>query len=105
MARHPAAVADALGCKAFVYSRAGYGKSDPAKLPRSVRFMHDEALIVLPEILKHFEIQQSFLIGHSDGASIALIYAESNPNAIRGMVLEAPHVFTEELTVSSIAAI
>jgi pimeloyl-ACP methyl ester carboxylesterase len=66
--------------------------------------MHEEALIVLPEVLKHFEIEQPFLIGHSDGGSIALIYAGSYPLALRGMVLEAPHVFTEELTTRSIAA-
>jgi Predicted hydrolases or acyltransferases (alpha/beta hydrolase superfamily) len=101
---YPAAVADVLGCRALVYSRAGYGKSDHATFPRSLRFMHDEALIVLPEVLKHFEIQQPFLIGHSDGGSIALIYTGSNPSAVRGVVVEAPHVFTEELTVSSIAA-
>src|SRR4051794_6051865 len=62
------------GCGALVYSRAGYGRSDPAALPRPVRFMHDEAAI-LAEVLAEAGIREAILVGHSDGASIALIFA------------------------------
>src|SRR5262245_34297205 len=68
-------VAEATGLGALVYSRAGYGSSDPADLPFPVRFMHDEALIALPEVLDAAGIRAAILVGHSDGASIALIHA------------------------------
>ena len=91
---------------ALVYSRAGYGGSDPIELPRPIRFMHDEALRVLPEVLDAAGIVDPILVGHSDGASIALIYAGSEPQIpIRGLILEAPHVFTEASGLASIARI
>jgi pimeloyl-ACP methyl ester carboxylesterase len=94
------------GCGALIYSRAGYGKSDPAPLPRPVRFMHDEAE-VLREALIQTKIREHVLVGHSDGASIALIYAGSagsRPVAgLKGMILEAPHVFPELHGLASIA--
>src|SRR5262245_24075731 len=71
----PARVANATQRRAFVYSRFGYGDSDPVELPRPIRFMHDEALQVLPAILEAAKIERPILIGHSDGASIALIYS------------------------------
>lgn len=93
------------GCGALVYSRAGYGTSDPAPPRWPVRFMHDEAPI-LSETLATLGIQEPILIGHSDGASVALIYTGSDPKIQpRALVLEAPHVFVEPLTVSSIAAL
>src|SRR4051812_37300718 len=73
----PDRLAAETGCGALVYSRAGYGKSDPAPLPRPVRFMHDEAEI-LSEVLERMKIREPILVGHSDGASIALIYAGSH---------------------------
>jgi len=91
------------GCGALVYSRAGYGKSDPAALPRPIRFMHDEAEL-LADILEQVGIRESILVGHSDGASIALIYAGSGKaSKLRGLVLEAPHVFAEPSGLASIA--
>jgi len=91
------------GCNALVYSRAGYGKSAPARLPRPVRFMHDEAEL-LADLVAQIGIRESILVGHSDGASIALIYAGSGKAAgLRGLVLEAPHVFTEPSGLASIA--
>jgi pimeloyl-ACP methyl ester carboxylesterase len=100
----PARLAEATGCGALVYSRAGYGKSDPVSLPRPVRFMHDEALITLPRVLDKLNISDAILVGHSDGGSIALIYAGSGrAKQVRGLVLEAPHVFVEDLSIDSIA--
>ena len=99
----PEQVVEATGLGALVYSRAGYGKSDPIRLPRPVEFMHDEALNVLPEVLKEFHINEAILFGHSDGGSIALIYAgRDKANNILGLVLEAPHVFVETIGIESI---
>ena len=99
----PEKLAERTGCGALVYSRAGYGKSDPVPLPRPVRFMHDEAG-VLPKVLEAAGIRESILVGHSDGASIALIHAgRDQPVGLRGLILEAPHVFTEPSGLESIA--
>lgn len=97
----PQRLVEATGLGAFVYSRAGYGKSDPEPLPRPLRYMHDEASL-LPEILQAAGVQDPILVGHSDGASIAIISAGSGLGA-RALVLEAPHVFTEESGLNSIA--
>ena len=102
----PDRLAGETGCGALVYSRAGYGKSDPVPLPRPVRFMHDEAE-TLSKVLAQAGVRDSILIGHSDGASIALIHAGSHsggrPAGLRGLILEAPHVFTEPHGLASIA--
>lgn len=101
----PERVAEATGCRVLVYSRYGHGKSDRLAEKRSVDFMHHEAKVVLPELLRKFEIERSILLGHSDGGSIALIYAGIWPERVRGLVLEAPHVFVEDLGIRSITAI
>jgi pimeloyl-ACP methyl ester carboxylesterase len=99
----PARVAEATGLGALVYSRWGYGASDPVTLPRPLTYMHDEARAAA-EVLSALEVRDAVLIGHSDGASIALIYAGSEPRPdLRGLVLEAPHVFAEEVAIRSIA--
>jgi len=98
----PAQLAEASGCRALVYDRYGYGQSDVLAEPRrTVRFMHDEALEALPELLRGLKIENPILIGHSDGASIALIHAGAG-NAVRGVVAMAPHVFIEPVCLSSI---
>jgi pimeloyl-ACP methyl ester carboxylesterase len=98
----PMRLAEATGCGALVYSRAGYGGSDPVPLPRPIRFMHDEAR-VLPEVLDAAAVRDAVLVGHSDGASIALIHAGSaSSRRVRALALEAPHVFVEDVTVRSI---
>jgi len=99
----PQKVADATGCEAVVYSRAGYGRSDPAKLPRDTRYMHDEGLDVLPALLAALEIDRPILFGHSDGGSIALICAGGTDTKLSGVVVLAPHVMVEGISVASIA--
>ena len=99
----PRQLSEATGLGAFVYSRLGYGRSDAIELPRPLRYMHDEALL-LPDVLKSVGIEQSILVGHSDGASISIIYAGSDAcPGLRGLILEAPHVFAEEVGLESIA--
>ncbi len=101
----PERVSQATGCGVLVYSRAGYGQSDPIQLPRPIRFMHDEALITLPQVLDQLDIQDPILFGHSDGGSIALIHAGSEHGKhVRALVLEAPHVFVEDYGLKSIRA-
>jgi pimeloyl-ACP methyl ester carboxylesterase len=101
----PARLAAATGCGALVYSRAGHGGSDPVPLPRPLRFMHDEAQESLPEVLRAAGIREAVLVGHSDGASIALIHAGTAATpGLRGLALEAPHVFVEDVSVRSIEA-
>jgi pimeloyl-ACP methyl ester carboxylesterase len=97
----PDRLAAETGRRALVYSRAGHGFSDVPSEPRTPRFMHDEALDALPAVLEAAGIADPVLVGHSDGASIALIHAASHP--VRALVLLAPHVFVEDLSVASIA--
>ena len=99
----PDQLAAATGAGVFVYSRANYGKSSSGQLPRSVDFMHQEALDVLPRVLSAIGFQRGVLFGHSDGASIATIYAGSvQDHRVRGLVLIAPHFFTEEMGLAQI---
>ncbi|MGE5361751.1 MAG: alpha/beta fold hydrolase, partial [Bacteroidales bacterium] len=76
--RFPQALAAATGTRALAYSRLGYGGSDPLPAPRTARFLHDEALLVLPDVLERLGARAPVLIGQSDGASIALIHAASH---------------------------
>ena len=100
---YPDRVCEAVGAGGLVYSRRGYGASDPAELPRSVDFMHREAWDALPRLLDAAGVEAPLLYGHSDGASIALLFAAHFPDRTRALVLEAPHAFVEEVTVESIA--
>lgn len=97
----PQRVARATGCRVLVYDRYGYGKSDVLREPRvGLDFMHDAALNELPELLENLAIEDPVLIGHSDGASIALIHAGTC--LVRGVAVMAPHVFIEDVCVDSI---
>jgi pimeloyl-ACP methyl ester carboxylesterase len=100
----PAKLAAATACPVLVYSRYGYGKSDPLAAPHAPRYMHDEALLTLPELRQKLALEDVILVGHSDGASIALIHAGAGQWPVRGLVLEAPHVFVEDVSIASIAA-
>jgi pimeloyl-ACP methyl ester carboxylesterase len=98
----PDAVRQACGDPpTLVYSRHGYGHSAPARLPRAVDFMHHEADVVLPEVLARFGLRSPVLVGHSDGASIALLHAGAG-FPVAALALIAPHVFVEDVTVASI---
>lgn len=101
----PAQLAERTGYGVLVYSRPGYGKSDPVPLPRPLTYMHDEAFEVLPAVLDQAKIKNAILLGHSDGASIATIYAgDRRDPRVRALVLMAPHFFCEDISVRSIAA-
>ena len=96
----------ATGAGVFAYSRAGYGASSPVTLPRPLDYMQIEALEVLPKLLDAIGFRRGLLVGHSDGASIAAIYAGgSGDHRIRGLALIAPHFVVEDISVISIAGI
>src|SRR5438270_12224803 len=100
----PERLAAATGCGAVVYSRAGYGNSDPVPLPRPLTYMHDEGERVLPALLQALEVREAILFGHSDGGSIALVAAGSGKaKNVRALLVEAAHVFCEDISVESIA--
>jgi pimeloyl-ACP methyl ester carboxylesterase len=101
----PDKVAKRLCARALVYSRFGYGQSDGLHAKRTPRFMHEEALDVLPKLLDRLGLVRPLFVGHSDGASIALIHAADARRPVAGLVLMAPHVFIEDVTVDSIARI
>ncbi len=99
----PARLAELTGCTVFVYSRQGYGGSDPFDQDLAVDFMHREGRIVLPAVLDAAGIDQAILMGHSDGASIAIIHTgEQFDDRIMGLVLLAPHLFVEPETLHGI---
>jgi pimeloyl-ACP methyl ester carboxylesterase len=102
----PKQLSAATGLGALAYSRLGYGRSDPVPLPRPLRYTHDEARL-LPEVLKALNVEEAILIGHSDGGSIAIICTGSGAcsASVRALILEAPHVFAEEVGLRTIARI
>jgi len=99
----PDKLQNATGASVFVYSRAGYGQSSPVPLPRPLSYMHDEARDSLPRLLDEIGFQRGLLLGHSDGASIAAIYAGTRQDhRLGGLVLMAPHFFTEDAGIAAI---
>jgi len=98
----PQRLAARTGCGVLVYSRYGHGRSAKLSEKRPVEFMHHEGEVVLPELLQKLNVTKPILLGHSDGGSIALIFAGRYPDAVRALILEAPHVFVEDLSVASI---
>lgn len=100
----PGKLASATGAAVVAYSRFGYGSSDAGPAPYGALEMHRrEAVEVLPEVLRRLEISRPILFGHSDGASIALIYGGTAPKAVSGLILLAPHVFVESMCLTSIS--
>jgi pimeloyl-ACP methyl ester carboxylesterase len=101
----PEKLAAATDTTVLAYSRAGYGASSPVPLPRPLTYMHDEAKHTLPALLDAIGFRRGLLLGHSDGASIAAIHAGTIEDfRVRGLVLIAPHFFTEEEGLASIRA-
>lgn len=98
----PAKLAESTSCGVLVYSRYGHGNSDKLTEKRPVRFMHHEGEVVLPELIEKVGITRPILVGHSDGGSISLLFAGQYPDAVSGLILEAPHVFVEDLSIASI---
>ena len=99
---YPAQLASRTRCSALIYSRFGYGRSDPVPLPRPLHYMHDEAF-VLCELLERTCISDHILVGHSDGGTIALLYAaRAAMPGLLGVITEAAHVFCEPKTVAAI---
>jgi pimeloyl-ACP methyl ester carboxylesterase len=100
----PKRIADATGRNAIAYSRLGYGASEPVELPRPLSYMQDEARVFVPALLDALGVQAAILIGHSDGGSIALVHAAlDGGKRVKGLILEAPHVFVEDVSIASIA--
>lgn len=99
----PDKIAHRLGARTLMYSRFGYGGSDALTGKRDPGFMHTEALDVLPKLLETLGIETPLLVGHSDGASIALIHAAHHP--VAGVAVLAPHVFVEDICVDAIAKV
>jgi pimeloyl-ACP methyl ester carboxylesterase len=99
----PERLSAATGCGVFLYSRAGYGGSDPVALPWPLDYLEQEAMVVLPDLLDRIGFRRGVLLGHSDGASIATIYLGGVEDfRVRGLVLIAPHFFVEEAGLRSI---
>jgi pimeloyl-ACP methyl ester carboxylesterase len=96
----PRTVAVATGRRAVVYSRLGHGSSTAPARPRTPRFMHDEAAQVVPALCAALDLQRPVLVGHSDGASIALLHAATHP--VGGLVVLAPHVLVEQHALHTI---
>lgn len=107
--RWPQALCDRLQCRGLVFSRPGYGRSTPRRPGETwpVSFLHHQAQVVLPALLDALRIDareraRMWLIGHSDGSTIALLYASAFPDALAGAAIMAPHVFVEPMTVQAI---
>jgi pimeloyl-ACP methyl ester carboxylesterase len=101
----PARIAAATGCGVLAWSRFGYGWSDGVPLPWPLTYLHDEAIRVLPRMLDAAGVRRAILLGHSDGGSIAVIHAGTHGDPrLRGLVLLAPHVVVEEITLAGVRA-
>jgi len=98
----PVLISGGTGCDALIYDRWGHGNSAPLDVKRTLRYVHNEALESLPEVLTHCHVDECILIGHSDGGSIALIFAAEYPKIARGVITEAAHVFVEDITLKGI---
>ena len=100
----PQTLCDAVNCRGLVYSRLGYGRSQPLRGPRAVDYLHTEATAVLPALCEQLQIRDPILFGHSDGASIALIHAATYPQRVAGVIALAPHILVEDITIAGIEA-
>jgi pimeloyl-ACP methyl ester carboxylesterase len=100
----PSRLCARVGLEGIAYDRWGHGLSEPLDRPRDARYLHDEALVFLPEVLRELGVARAVLVGHSDGGTIALLFAAAFPRATAAVVAEAAHVFVEEVTLAGIRA-
>ncbi len=100
----PELLAARHGLRVFLYDRRGYGRSDPELLPRPLDYLDRMALVELPAVLEAAGIRRPILLGHSDGGTIALLFAAAFPERVEAVVAIAAHVFVEEVTVAGIRA-
>ena len=101
----PQALCAAAGCRGLVYSRPGYGRSSKraAEQAWGLDFMHRQAFEVLPALLSALQVAHGYwLLGHSDGGSIALLHAAHHPQQVAGAIVVAPHIMVEDVAVASI---
>jgi len=98
----PRQLCEATGLEGFLYDRQGYGKSSPMPHEQGTDYMREEAWTILPALLDKADIQDVILIGHSDGGSIALLFAGRYAERVSGVISEAAHVFVEEETIRGI---
>jgi pimeloyl-ACP methyl ester carboxylesterase len=98
----PARLCRRLGRTGIVYDRWGYGRSEPLDRPRQPSYLHDEARLFLPAVLQALGHRRAILVGHSDGGTIALLFAAAFPEAAVAIVTEAAHVLVEEITLAGI---
>jgi pimeloyl-ACP methyl ester carboxylesterase len=104
----PQRLCEAANFRGLVYSRPGYGKSSPRAADDAWQpdFMHRQAFEVLPALFKalkiNAEVEKPWLFGHSDGGSIALLFAAKYPINTAGTIVLAPHILVEEISISSI---
>lgn len=99
----PAKLSARTGLPALVWSRYGYGRSDPLDaVPRPLDYLHHEALEALPDLRAQLGLDEIVLVGHSDGGSIALLHAGDGRWPVRGAIAEAPHVFVEDISIAGI---
>jgi pimeloyl-ACP methyl ester carboxylesterase len=101
----PDALCHATGCPGVIYERPGYGASDPRPLPWPADVLEQEAEIVLPALLDALRIDRPVLLGHSDGGTIALLYAATFPERVGAVITLAAHVVLDELTAAGVAAL
>lgn len=101
----PRTVAAATGCNAILFERYGYGGSEPLDGPLPPDFMDHESAVVLPAVLDFFGVEKPVLLGHSDGGSIALMFAAAFPERVRGVIAIAAHAYVEEATLAGIRKI
>jgi len=102
--KFPETLANATSCNAVVYERWGYGGSDPLDRPREADFLEREAEHALPDVLDAFGIKQAILVGHSDGGTIALLFAAAFPDRTLGVITEAAHVVVEKESIAGVRA-
>lgn len=99
----PKSLSDATGLPALLYNRYGYGNSEKLAKPHDMNYFEQEAVTILPEALEKLNIKNKLILtGHSDGGTIALLYASEFSENVKGAITEAAHIFTEDLTLEGI---